>query len=357
MHHVNLVVGFNSTGVGTLAESYFIGLREISAKRNLPIIARHFDPNPKSTERLVRRLQPDDTTVFFWLTDPKLLSSVRTRRVLWMMFESNRLPSVWIAQLAQYHQVWVSSGWGHDVLRANGYPGDVKVLAAGVNTDIFVPRDSESVWRPGERGLRILMVGKFEKRKGYDVALQALERLSKQIKLTLVAKADFFMFPERAGQLKQMAASMGIECELVSGRLSSVALAQLYRSCDMFLFPSRAEGFGLPCIEALASGLPTIAVPYSGPTAFLGAIAGLFREIRYEMVPLVDDDYSMFYRSAYGQEPLGEWAEPSADSIVEGVLALASDYPAWLARAGKAASIIREQFSWQRVAGNSLPYL
>jgi glycosyltransferase involved in cell wall biosynthesis len=357
MRQVNLVVGFNSTGVGTLAESYFLGLREICAKQNLPIVARHYDANPKTIERLVRRQHPDDTTVFFWLTDPKILASVRTRRALWMMFESTRLPSAWIAHLAHYHQVWVSSGWGHDVLRANGYSGDVRVLAAGVNAQIFVPRDREPVWEPGKRSLRILMVGKLERRKGYDIALEALARLSKQIKLTLVAKADYFMFPDRAAQLGRVAESMGVECELVSGKLTSAALAQLYRSCDLFLFPSRAEGFGLPCIEALASGLPTMAVHYSGPSVFLDAIAGLFREIRFEMVPLVDDDYSRFYRSAYGQEPLGEWAEPSVDSIVEGVLAMASDYPAWLERARKAASIIRDQFDWQRVARNSLPYL
>jgi glycosyltransferase involved in cell wall biosynthesis len=41
--------------------------------------------------------------------------------------------------------------------------------------------------------------------------------------------------------------------------LDSVAIQNLFRSCDLFLGPSRRdEGFGLPAAEAMASGLPTI---------------------------------------------------------------------------------------------------
>jgi alpha-1,3-rhamnosyl/mannosyltransferase len=38
-----------------------------------------------------------------------------------------------------------------------------------------------------------------------------------------------------------------------------VELAQLYRGADAFLFPSTYEGFGLPVLEAMASGTPVIA--------------------------------------------------------------------------------------------------
>jgi glycosyltransferase involved in cell wall biosynthesis len=43
------------------------------------------------------------------------------------------------------------------------------------------------------------------------------------------------------------------------GRISESDLADLYTSAGCFVFPSRYEGFGLPCVEAMACGCPVAA--------------------------------------------------------------------------------------------------
>lgn len=43
------------------------------------------------------------------------------------------------------------------------------------------------------------------------------------------------------------------------GRVDDEALADLYTAAGCFLFPSRYEGFGLPCVEAMACGCPVVA--------------------------------------------------------------------------------------------------
>jgi 1,2-diacylglycerol 3-alpha-glucosyltransferase/glucuronosyltransferase len=54
------------------------------------------------------------------------------------------------------------------------------------------------------------------------------------------------------------------------GRIENGALARLYASADVFIFPSRTDTFGLVLLEALASGLPVAAFPVPGPLDVIG---------------------------------------------------------------------------------------
>ena len=54
------------------------------------------------------------------------------------------------------------------------------------------------------------------------------------------------------------------------GALSGEALAQVYASADVFVFPSLTDTFGIVMLEALASGLPVAAYPVTGPRDIVG---------------------------------------------------------------------------------------
>jgi glycosyltransferase involved in cell wall biosynthesis len=54
------------------------------------------------------------------------------------------------------------------------------------------------------------------------------------------------------------------------GPRSGEALAEIYASADVFVFPSRTDTFGIVLIEALASGLPVAAFPVAGPLDVIG---------------------------------------------------------------------------------------
>jgi len=56
------------------------------------------------------------------------------------------------------------------------------------------------------------------------------------------------------------------------------ALADVYASADVFVFPSRTDTFGIVLIEAMASGLPVAAFPVPGPIDVVGEGAGVLDE-------------------------------------------------------------------------------
>jgi len=64
----------------------------------------------------------------------------------------------------------------------------------------------------------------------------------------------------------------------VLGAKHGDALADIYASADVFVFPSRTDTFGIVMIEAMASGLPVAAYPVPGPIDVVGAGAGVLDE-------------------------------------------------------------------------------
>jgi glycosyltransferase involved in cell wall biosynthesis len=55
------------------------------------------------------------------------------------------------------------------------------------------------------------------------------------------------------------------------GALGGTALTEVYAACDVFVFPSRTDTFGLVILEALACGLTVAAYPVEGPRDVVGA--------------------------------------------------------------------------------------
>ncbi len=58
------------------------------------------------------------------------------------------------------------------------------------------------------------------------------------------------------------------------GVLPRTDLARIYAACDVFVFPSKSETFGLVMLEAMACGTPVAAYPVDGPLQVLGADRG-----------------------------------------------------------------------------------
>jgi glycosyltransferase involved in cell wall biosynthesis len=229
----------------------------------------------------------------------------------------------------------------------------LRVVPAGVNERIFKPKQI------AHEGFVFLSVGKYEKRKSIDEVVEAYRGefpADQYPHVQLWLKADFPLFPERVQQLEARLAD-DRRIRVVSGVISDFDLAALYNQADAFVFPSKAEGFGLPCIEAIACGVPVLATRYSGQTVFLDRIEGCFIPIDFTIGPIDDADYRYFYGSQYGAEPFGSWAVPSMGSIRRSMRTVFEDHDGWRERALRASTIVRESFAWDSIARHAIGQL
>jgi 1,2-diacylglycerol 3-alpha-glucosyltransferase/glucuronosyltransferase len=128
----------------------------------------------------------------------------------------------------------------------------VKVWTRGVDHTLYRPRPPDALDLP--RPI-FLSVGRVAVEKN----LEALLRL--KLPGSVVAVGDG---PARAGLEQRYPHAHFL------GALHGEALARVYASADVFVFPSRTDTFGIVLIEAMASGVPVAAFPVAGPLDVVG---------------------------------------------------------------------------------------
>lgn len=158
------------------------------------------------------------------------------------------------------------------------YSADAKkisVIPAGVDTDLFYPRDRAQVRR--ELGLPdletpiLLFVGRIERLKGLDTLLESVAVVSRtcsgrNLKVLIVGGGG--QTEEENAELHrvvQLYHDLNLEeqVEFVGSRPQEM-LPLYYASADITVMPSHYESFGLVAVESMASGTPVIASNVGG---------------------------------------------------------------------------------------------
>jgi glycosyltransferase involved in cell wall biosynthesis len=133
----------------------------------------------------------------------------------------------------------------------------IELIQPGIDVDRFeAPEvDAEVVRGFRDGATRVVgMVGRLAEQKGIDVLLAATPRLLSTdagTRILIVGEG-----PERA-KLENRARDLGVAAAVrFVGHRDDVA--SVYRAMDVFVLPSRHEGFGLVFAEAMAAGVPVV---------------------------------------------------------------------------------------------------
>lgn len=176
------------------------------------------------------------------------------------------------ASMARCRRAIAVSGYARDVLAARR-GAKVTVVHHGVQK-IFTPA-------PGRRepARFLLAVGTIYQQKNFHTLIRAFAKVRQTIPdvtLTIVGA------PPPGGEahldsLRRLATELGVADAIAfTGEKPAADLVDLYRRCAVFVFPSTAETFGQPLVEAMACGAPVVCSNTSAMPEVVGDAARLF---------------------------------------------------------------------------------
>jgi glycosyltransferase involved in cell wall biosynthesis len=210
-----------------------------------------------------------------------------------MMSESTILTRTEVYQTQIFDEIWVPTVFHQTVFESHGIPSSkIQVIPEAVDVQ-FYSDDTVDVVKlhvhvsptlymyPPSGVFRFLSIFKYEKRKGADVLLSAYwGTFKKEDNVELVIRSykpswepgssDLYKVfnniatKEFGRPMSELASVVWIKRDLPKSELHV-----LYQSADVFVLPTRGEGWCLPCAESLAAGTPVIVTNFSGPAAYM----------------------------------------------------------------------------------------
>jgi glycosyltransferase involved in cell wall biosynthesis len=258
-------------------------------------------------------------------------------RIGFTMHEVDRLPASWVEQANQMDELWTPSHWGAQVFAESGVTRPIYLVPLGIDPERFHPGPPRQHMR--EHTL-FLSVFEWGTRKGWDVLLRAYRAAFRPTDAVLLVLKIDHRTPgtnparEIATLLPHPAPPVAL---LYNQPFSATRMAELYRSADCFVLPTRGEGWGMPALEAMACGVPAIVTDWSAPTEFVTGANGYPLPVN-DLVPA--DAANRYYQGA-------RWAEPDRDALVEFLRRAARNADERQAKGYQAAQDAR-RWTWAR---------
>ncbi|PMS36914.1 glycosyltransferase involved in cell wall biosynthesis [Trinickia symbiotica] len=124
----------------------------------------------------------------------------------------------------------------------------------------------------------LYMPGGFDLRKNFATLFDAYSRMPSEIRRSHQLVIGSNIKPAERAALEALIATKRLAREevVMTGYVSDNDLVTLYSLCRVHVFPSLYEGFGLPALESLACGAPTIASNTSSLPEVIGLEDALF---------------------------------------------------------------------------------
>jgi glycosyltransferase involved in cell wall biosynthesis len=282
-------------GYGSIAEYVALGMERAGA--TVHVVPFHVEPAGLTDElrALLERSRPDPAAPVLYYNPPGGQLD-RFRRVddvfVNTMWEASRLPRDWVPYLQRARAVIVPTRWMARVCRDSGVDVPVEVVPEGIDPDVYGYRE-----RPERDAITTLIVGTYVERKhvregieGWKLAFDG----DPNARLLIKARFNYRNFEPDDPRI-----------EFIDTNETTRGIPHWYAEADVLLALGN-EGFGLPLVEAMATGLPAIALDAEGQSDVCSDAAAL-------VLPVAAASREAHYQEPFGR--CGVHAVPAVDQI------------------------------------------
>lgn len=233
-------------------------------------------------------------------------------RVGYTMFETNKLPTgeEWAGKYGNPARMInesldlliVPCEHNEYLFKKSGVTIPIEVVPLGVDTETFKYIERNTLERDT---FTFLMYGTLTLRKNPGMVISAfasLFRHNKNVKLVLKTQQ---------GTLGHVQYEDMGNIQVIDELWTPERLMQEIAKSDCFVFPSRGEGFGLPPLEAMATGLPTIMSDNTGMSEYANTLFNI-------PIPTKELRPALRYPTKWGD--VGTWHEPDYEYLKKAML-------------------------------------
>ena len=152
----------------------------------------------------------------------------------------------------------VSDGAKKNLLQLGVKERKIKVVNNGIDPAMFKFDKEQRIAARAELSIRddvfcVGHVGRFGPEKNHAFLLEVFSEVCRQRNSVLILVGTGELFESTRAKAEKM--GIGEKTHFLGGRSDT---AKLYQAFDVFLMPSKSEGFGLVAVEAQCSGLPCV---------------------------------------------------------------------------------------------------
>ncbi len=320
---INLIytcAALDSSGYSEASRNYIASLNAHPDEVNFSVNSTNFERWPTDHAEymsiirplLVKKVNPRVQIVHMTPDNFPKYRKRNLKNIGYAAWETSILPKRWVPMCNVMDEIWVPSQWNKDVFEQSGVTVPVKKIEHAINVKQFEDNVSESdLGIPKDKFVFYSIFQWTERKNPIGLIKAFLSEFSKDDDVCLVLKSYVSNVSKKGvqdlnSQVTGITNSMFLNGDhapihMIQNMLSRQEMISLHNQGDCFVLPARSEGFGIPFLEAMAAGKPTIGTNYSGNVDFMNSKNSYLLD--YTLTPVSFMPWQLYNGKA-------EWAEP-----------------------------------------------